>query len=495
MRLSLTDEQKAAATAQADLVYIEASPGSGKTTVATERYGIIRYSGARDPRGVIAVSFARSARGELAERVRRRWGSDATRWPHKVWTLDSLHRALLQHLLRAGAIVWPNGHTELVTLDSWRGQPGCRPVDVGQWIREVRLNEGKVESFARRGRRSGRFITQAAPHKQLLEQGFCTHDEVRQVLVGAFRSESLRDAVGEYLRSTMRALIVDEIFDGNPLDLALVALAAQMDVPTTIIGDPWQALYAFRGATPHLVPNLLEQLDFSHQPINESFRFRTDEMKELASELRAGNAVQLPVGSPADVDVVLASEWAPLWSAADEVLPLSFGQPDNRLDAAIAVLLDQVVSSHFRHLSTFGPEAAAILGLSTDDFRNEVADLLAPVVRMLPGADTDGATAALHELRDRLREHTGTTIRQLQPSNRARRIANLAALGRRLTGGYVVPGMTIHQAKGREWERVGVVLREGEVGRLAAGLEQESENHRKLYVALTRAKDRTVRIT
>jgi DNA helicase-2/ATP-dependent DNA helicase PcrA len=48
--------------------------------------------------------------------------------------------------------------------------------------------------------------------------------------------------------------------------------------------------------------------------------------------------------------------------------------------------------------------------------------------------------------------------------------------------------MTIHQAKGREWDRVGVRLTDGEISRLAAGLDRNVEPDRALYVALTRAR-------
>jgi DNA helicase-2/ATP-dependent DNA helicase PcrA len=52
-------------------------------------------------------------------------------------------------------------------------------------------------------------------------------------------------------------LIVDEIFDANKLDLALILLAGKSGISTTLIGDPWQPLYEFRGAQPELVPRLV----------------------------------------------------------------------------------------------------------------------------------------------------------------------------------------------------------------------------------------------
>jgi DNA helicase-2/ATP-dependent DNA helicase PcrA len=56
----------------------------------------------------------------------------------------------------------------------------------------------------------------------------------------------------------------------------------------------------------------------------------------------------------------------------------------------------------------------------------------------------------------------------------------------------LVPGLTAHQAKGREWDVVGVRLTDAECAVLRQGLRADSEDHRKLYVALTRARTRTV---
>ena len=49
--------------------------------------------------------------------------------------------------------------------------------------------------------------------------------------------------------------------------------------------------------------------------------------------------------------------------------------------------------------------------------------------------------------------------------------------------------MTVHQAKGREWNSVGVVLTSNDTAILANGLEPLTDDHCILYVALTRAKE------
>jgi DNA helicase II / ATP-dependent DNA helicase PcrA len=76
----------------------------------------------------------------------------------------------------------------------------------------------------------------------------------------------------------------------------------------------------------------------------------------------------------------------------------------------------------------------------------------------------------------------------MKEPDEADRVQLLSALGRRLGKTHLIPGMTIHQAKGREWASVGVHLVPDEAHHLATGLSQERHSDRALCVALTRAK-------
>ena len=101
----LTPEQALAAAAQDRLVNIVSAPGSGKTTVAAERFGYQRHL-AGDDRGVLGLSFNRAAVAELRARISARWGGGAIAAPHRVVTFDHLHVDLLHgdnghHILEA----------------------------------------------------------------------------------------------------------------------------------------------------------------------------------------------------------------------------------------------------------------------------------------------------------------------------------------------------------------------------------------------------------
>lgn len=135
------------------------------------------------------------------------------------------------------------------------------------------------------------------------------------------------------------------------------------------------------------------------------------------------------------------------------------------------------------------PEAAVALNLTPEFVRDELPGALAPVVERVAGATESDAKAALMLLRRTLRDAGGRNIPALAANQEQTRVRALVSLSRRLGKARLVPAMTIHQAKGREWTNVAVHLRPAQVDRLAAGLREDRAGDRELYVALTRAVD------
>lgn len=489
-RIALTDEQKAAAAASHERLFIEASPGAGKTTVAAERYGVLRYTRPTGSLGSItAVSFSRSATGELFRRIRGRWGSSAVAWPHGVLTFDALIRNVVEHLLREAVIRWPGNHTVLEVLDDWRGHRGYRWLQAGSSRRVATVDDsGAVTSIVRRMPDAGLAIGSREDFHHHLEAGQCTHEVVRDVFARVLTQPARRQAVVGLLASSVAHVVVDEVFDANELDLALVDLACESNLPVTLIGDPWQALYRFRGARPERVPELVAESGFESLPLTHSFRFQSEEMLTLAAELREGRPVDVPGGE--DFEVILASQWDDLWQASDRVLPLSFGRTANKTDAAGIVLLDHLVYGSFGQHAIFLPEALILLALDRETYRTDGPRVLGRVVEILSNPGDDAPVRALAALRQSMRD---LGARRRPPASRGeseqRQIDRMAALAIRVRSGrQLVPGMTIHQAKGREWDHVGVRLRDAEIVRLANGLDRDVESDRALYVALTRAR-------
>lgn len=264
--------------------------------------------------------------------------------------------------------------------------------------------------------------------------------------------------------------------------------AAELGCAVTLVGDPRQALYSWRGATPDQVATLLNATtdSFVDYQQSHSFRFTGQQMPRLAAMLRSGCPVSIPNVLSADVDIALARRWRHLWLAGDNVLPLAFRNINNATDAAVNLLLDVATRARFGRPS-YGREAA-ITQLRLDGGR--VAQDQDSVLRPILAELRDGGPPA--EALDKLRGAVvclGAARRpnRLKDQAEHNREEELGWLSVRLGQPALVPGLTVYQAKGGEWPRVGVVLTDHENQLLANGLRELEDDHCVLYVALTRA--------
>jgi DNA helicase-2/ATP-dependent DNA helicase PcrA len=480
----LTSEQRIAAAARIPNLFIEAEPGSGKTAVASQRFGVLRYLGGPDARGVLAISFTRSATAELRARIRRSWGPSTTQWPHRIATIDYLMRRLLHALLAGGHIEWPGTQIDIEVVDDWRS------VTAVSWrAQQPRVSlEGRrvIVNSVSATRRSRPTPSAVRDH---ISAGVCTHDDIRTVLADAIQVPEIAAVVERYLSATVRAIIVDEVFDANELDLAVFEIAMNAGVEVTIIGDPWQALYGFRGARPQDVPQLVARTDIRTLPLTASFRWKTGEQRQLASDLRAGEGVSLPQGSVPDADVALAGKWQTLWAIDRHILPIAFPpfSDNDEGRAAATLLLNQVTRNAFQIDAAYLGESLKVLGVPGIDVRLDLEPALNAIVLRLQSPDS--ADDIYRQLSDILKDVTGRSLNHAVVHADRTRIEELRQ--RVADVGALVPGMTIHQAKGREWDYVAVRLDESETQALGRGLSHGVEIDRKTYVACTRARRRT----
>lgn len=481
---ALSDEQVLASVDDRDL-YIEAFPGSGKTTVAAKRFGVLRFKAANqtDARGVAATSFTRAATREIHNRIARTWGLAALQWPHRVSTVDALIVDFVHGLLRTGALQWPGGHRTIEVHDTWYALTNPR------WERREHvvtltadaINVNVVWRSAAASRPPADVVS-AAVHA-----GACTHDEMRAVLELALLRPDLRAAIAEHLATSFRAIVVDEVFDANPLDLKILHLAGEAGVDLTLIGDPWQALYGFRGASPALVPRLVETLGCATRQLSHSYRWASDSQRDLAAALREGLPGLIPVCDPdpgqACLDVVIACEWKHLWRVSPKILPLAFsGGRGSAPEAAATVLLDAFTRSALGVRATNVNDALRRLDLIAGvGLETSLQELLARVRR------EEELTAGMlySQLVDVLARYAAPLLPRFHWKYRER----LEWLISRIRdSGPFVPGVTAHQAKGQEWDVVGLALPAADRERLVAGLNRDVERHRQLYVACTRAR-------
>lgn len=493
---TLTAQQRHAAATGARNIFIEAGPGTGKTTVSAQRFGVHRFAAEyrHDPRAVVAVSFTRAATYNLRRRVQRLWGVEALAWPHRIVTLDTIMSDLLHYLLREGFVewpggemLWPDGNVSLDVRDSWGS---CGGTVSTRSIYELALHDRAItfrKTFAEKHANRVPAVN-IEPH---IRQGICTHDDVRNILGHALRRSDCAAGIQQRLGGRIRALVVDEVFDANELDIAIIQACISAGVAVTLVGDPWQALYLFRGAQPHVVPDLLARNGIATLPLTHSFRWQTQEQADLAGDLRNGTGVILPV-DPDAFDVAIALRWKDLWTIGGGVLPLAYHSfKGGYEEAAATLLLNHVTRTILDIDATYLRDALTALNIQDRDVPKQLEPDLQSVIETLQ----PGTSAAVRSAYNQLVDVVGTvSARLLRPPHHAH-TDRLKMLQSRLTHpGRPVPGLTTHQAKGGEWDVVGVLLSDSERTSLGAGLVVAQDTHRKIYVAVTRARYRTVEV-
>lgn len=496
-RHPLSDEQLVAIGSRHPRTFIEAGPGSGKTTVAAERFGLLRHvrTGQLDP-PVVAVSFTHAATSELRERIVGRWGGSSLGSRGTVRTIDTDFVAHLEFLLRSGAVTWPGGHTRLDPLDSWEGSRARRfrpDVQLNWDFFDIGLDGRAVGAVKRRDKTARSTFPSKKVVLETLEAGECAHTDVRQILASAMADAELRSILRRHLQLTRSHLLVDEIFDANDEDLELVTLHCEADIPVTVVGDYWQALYEFRTASPSLVRRRLDDLDFRSLPLLESRRFDSEQTRLLALTAR-GSPAELP-SAETEVDVVLAHWWSQLWRGPAWILPISLGRVSEQTTALLTLFVDYLTRRHLGVGARSRVDALRILGISSD------AETLWPevfeaVASQLTDTSIETATTALETIRSSApRLGAPRRVTPLGTKKESIAVEQLRGIAARvLHQGRFTLGLSVHQAKGQEWKRVGVRLSATQKDALLAGLDSENDHHRTIYVALTRGREITCEI-
>ena len=245
-----------------------AGPGTGKTTTLVEAVAR-RVESGLTPDQVLVLTFSRKAAGELRERITARLDVPAVE--PSAWTFHAFCYALvrehqpvdayteplrllsgpeqdvaLRELLRGSVELgrqWPNALREALTTKGLAEQVRA----LLSRAREVGLDPDQLAALAaREGREDWAALAGFfAEYLDVLDaQGALDYSELvhRAVLLAE------QPEVREELRRRYAAVFVDEYQDTDPAQERLLQALAGGGRDLTVVGDPDQAIYAFRGA-------------------------------------------------------------------------------------------------------------------------------------------------------------------------------------------------------------------------------------------------------
>ena len=515
----LSDRQRAAAEALDGPVLIKAGPGAGKTRTITHRIAHGVRTGRYEESRTLAVTFTARAAGELHARLA------ALRAPHVA--VRTFHSAALRQLRH----FWPEvvgGAPPRIEADR---TPLLRQAAAGtadsaeslaalltelDWAKAHGVTAARYPAAAV-GRPAPLPLDQVA---QVLdryetvktERGVMDFDDVLLVTIGLLET---RSDVRESVRRAYRWITVDEYQDVSPLQQRILDLWVGDQGQVCVVGDPAQTIYQFAGADPDLLAGFpARHPGTTVVELPETYRCPAA-VSQAANRLARsipGALVLRSVGEDRGVVRVLQfpGEQAECAGVADEIASLL---DSGHASDEVAVLYrahsqGRPLQDHLRRrgipFSTRGsdrfferPEVTEALirfrgELRTDPGRS-AADVMDAVLSAMAFEPTPPETPQA-----RLRWESLAALDRLFPAGLSA-AEGLAELDRRMADGEPprpagVALLTIHAAKGLEWDSVYVMgVTEGQLPLLRGSGEGDvDEECRLMYVAMTRARHRLV---
>ena len=244
-------------------VLVVAGAGSGKTRVLTHRIAHLIRDHHVSPYEILAITFTNKAAGEMAGRV---GGLVGERLSERMW-VTTFHKACVRILRRElSRLGYRSGFTIYDGQDSQRlisqiakdlgvDDKRLSPRAIQHAISNAKDELIDHETYASRA--GGWPEIQIADvyagyQDRLLRANALDFDDLIVKTVEIFQ---LFDPVLEHWQQRFRYLMVDEYQDTNRAQYHLVNLLAARERNIMVVGDPDQAVYAFRGAT---IQNLLD---------------------------------------------------------------------------------------------------------------------------------------------------------------------------------------------------------------------------------------------
>jgi ATP-dependent DNA helicase UvrD/PcrA len=490
----LNPEQRAAVETPRGPLCILAGAGTGKTTTITRRIAWQVASGAFPPQQIVAVTFTDKAAGELRARLGA-LGADGVR----ASTFHSAALALLRHFGGDPGRILASKAILLRRIGN--GLPGAyRFRAAGDLATEIEWAKNRRLTPDTYGERLGDHEPPIPP--DLMLRVFREYER-RKTAEGLLDFEDLLERTTRLLESDAaaraavhdrwRAFTVDEYQDVNLLQQSLLDLWLGERDDLCAVGDDYQAIYGFTGASAEWLLALPRRFPHARVVRLERNYRSTPQVIELANCLvpRLGGSAKtlaptLPDGSEPLV--------GPGLSVVDHV---------RRLHAEGLVLERMAVLVRTNARTSEFEEAFHEAGIPFQGASLLARDAARQLLKALRGRRGPAAEVVrelavgqglLAEVPEKLGEREQT---------RQADLARLVRLAEEFAGevdGFVellherfgesagrgVHLLTLHRAKGLEWEAV--FLPRVEEGELPVRRGDVTEERRLFYVGLTRAK-------
>ena len=288
--MGFTEAQKSAIESGARAVLVVAGPGSGKTTVLTERLIYLLKNGV-EPRSCLLLSFTRASSKEMAVRFAKRG------LPGRSPQFSTIH-ALCLSLLREGKGVEKEGLVNLYEKMDWLSAYFLEKGIAREEVEELLLTYSNQISYFKSITEDERLRFLHAEKNEDFLPLFQFYEKMRKsrgkldfedLLIEVLLELQKNTALSEKWKSRYKHILVDEFQDLSLIQYAILKSLSEKGASLFVVGDEDQSIYGFRGASPDILFRFAREFPSSERIfLSDNFRSK-EEIVELSKRLIGKN--------------------------------------------------------------------------------------------------------------------------------------------------------------------------------------------------------------
>lgn len=241
---------------------VVAGPGSGKTTVITERIKYLIESAGVNPADILVITFTRAAALEMESRFREltrghqdyhvRFGTfhsiffwiikTAYNLDNSSVITDDEKRNILEKIIRGMSLQYDNMDDIVSSVLAQISYIKCDMIDINNYYSKDMPDEAFktiYKRFSQELRRLNRI-------------------DFDDMMVMCYELLSERKDILEQLRKIFCYVMVDEFQDSNKIQYEILKLLVKPADNVFVVGDDDQSVYGFRGARPEIMKQFTE---------------------------------------------------------------------------------------------------------------------------------------------------------------------------------------------------------------------------------------------
>ena len=252
--MGFTEAQKRAIESKARAVLVVAGPGSGKTTVLTERLVYLLKNGA-EAKSCLLLSFTRASSKEMALRFAKR--GIAGNSPH----FSTIH-ALCLSLLREVRGIEREGLVNLYEKMDWLSAYFLEKGIAREEVEELLLNYGNQISYFKSITEEERMHFLREEKNEDFLPLFQYYEKMRKLrgkldfedlLIEVLLELQKNTRIADSWKSRFSYILVDEFQDLSLIQYVILKALSEKGASLFVVGDEDQSIYGFRGASPDIL--------------------------------------------------------------------------------------------------------------------------------------------------------------------------------------------------------------------------------------------------